>query len=424
LCHAKAVRGSPGPLVKNKEENMKKAILGCAVTAALVNTSNVMAGGLWLNEFGDFAGGRASAGASAGTDDAATIAHNPASSSRIEGDQLFVSGGVYLPDIQFDVDYSSQREGFDNGGDAGLTAPAASLAYVHNYDDSKWSTGVYLGGFAGAGLEYNDNWAGRYNATDVDLLLMMLGVTVAYEINDKLTVGAALQGWYSSLEQKLAVPRLRPGLEDGRAKIDGDDSGFGFTLGALYELDDRTRFGAFYQSELEPKYDGNLKLKPADLEVSTDTELNMAQYLRLSMHHDLDENWAVNLTIGWDDWSVLDNVFVSTERGGAGIPTKWRDTYHYAWGAEYRLNDRWDFTGGVAYDTNPVDAGDRTPELPVDRQIRYAVGAQYHLSDDMTVGGYVNYADLGKARIEAEKYGGKYQDNGVLQLAVNFNWAF
>lgn len=403
---------------------MKKSILGCAVAAALVNASNVLAGGLWLNEFGDFAGGRASAGASAGTDDAATIAHNPASSSRVEGDQLFVSGGVYLPDVKFDVDYSSPRNGFDNGGDAGITAPAASMAYVHNYDDSKWSTGIYLGGFAGAGLEYNDDWAGRYNATDVNLLLMMLGVTVAYEVSDKLSIGAALQGWYSSLEQKLAVPRLIPGREDGRAKIDGDDTGIGFTLGAMYELDSRTRFGAFYQSELEPEYDGDLKLKVADLEVATQTDLTMAQYVRLSMHHDLNETWALNFTVGWDDWSKLDNIFVSTENRGAGLPTKWRDTYHYAWGVEYQLNSKWAFTSGVAYDTNPVDARDRSPELPVDRQVRYAIGSQYQLRDTLTVGGYVNYADLGRGRINKEGYGGDYQNNGVLQLAVNLNWTF
>ena len=39
-------------------------------TLLLLGASHVSAGGLWLNEVGDFAGGRASAGASAGTDEA------------------------------------------------------------------------------------------------------------------------------------------------------------------------------------------------------------------------------------------------------------------------------------------------------------------------------------------------------------------
>ena len=69
---------------------MKKTILGCAVTAILLNAGHTVAGGLWLNEYGDFSGGRSSAGASAGVDDASTIMHNPASSTRIKDSQAFV----------------------------------------------------------------------------------------------------------------------------------------------------------------------------------------------------------------------------------------------------------------------------------------------------------------------------------------------
>ena len=72
------------------------------------------------------------------------------------------------------------------------------------------------------------------------------------------------------------------------------------------------------------------------------------------MHHDLDEQWSVNLTIGWENWSQLGEVPLD-QQPRRRIPTKWRDTYHYAWGAEYRLDKRWAFTSGVAYDTNPVD---------------------------------------------------------------------
>ena len=78
-----------------------------------------LAGGLWLNEYGDFAGGRASAGAAAGTDEAATIIHNPASSTRIEGSQLFGSVGALIPKIEFDVKDSVPFIGDGDGGQAG-----------------------------------------------------------------------------------------------------------------------------------------------------------------------------------------------------------------------------------------------------------------------------------------------------------------
>ena len=71
-----------------------------------------------------------------------------------------------------------------------------------------------------------------------------------------------------------------------------------------------------------------------------------------------------------------------------------------------------------------MDAQDRNAQLPVDRQVRYAFGTRYTISDSLNVGGYVNYADLGRARIESKRWGGEYQDNGALQLVANLNWTF
>jgi long-chain fatty acid transport protein len=411
---------------------MKKSIMVCAVTAALVSAGNSMAGGLWVNDYGDFAGGRATAGAAAGTDDAATIAHNPATATRIEGSQLFTAAGAFLPTIKFDTQYSSPRNGFDNGKEAGVVAPTGSLSYIHDFGSDKWAGGVYFIGAAGAGLDYGTKWSGRYQATEVDLLIATLAPTVSYRLTDKLSIGASLQYWYADLNLKLEVPRLNTNRPDGRASVNGDDTGFGFTLGAMYELTERTRFGINYQSELQPDFSGEAKLRFPDglppaqegSSVSSDTELNMAQYVRVGMHHDMNEKWAVDFTVGWDDWSQLGNVLLSTERRNIDIPAKWRDTYHYAWGTQYRLDKYWTLTTGVSYDTNPVSAANRNAQLPVDRQVRVAFGARYDVKETLSVGGYLNYTDLGKARIEANNFGGKYKDNNVLQVMVNANWTF
>jgi long-chain fatty acid transport protein len=403
---------------------MEKLKLGGIFASTMLAAAQAAAGGLWANEFGDFSGGRASAGAAAGVDDPATLFHNPASGTRLKGSQLFTSVGAFLPSTKFDVEYANPILGFDNGGDAGVVAPGGSLAYLHDLHSDKWSAGVYLGALSGAGLDYNAEWTGRYQATKVSMLLATLAPTVGYKITDRLSVGVSLQLWYSELTQKLNVLTPRPSEPDGKAKLDGDDTGLAYTLGAMYELTDRTRFGLMYQSTLEPNYGGDIELQPLDLEVSSNTELTLAQYARFAMHHDMSEHWSLDFTIGWDNWSELDNLLISSEAGNAGLPTNWHDTYHYAWGAQYRPNKDWSFTGGVSYDTNPVDKKYRVPELPLDRQIRYALGAQYQMRKNLTVGGYVNYADLGKARVATRFFGGDYQENGVLQLMLNANWTF
>ncbi|MEP1471112.1 MAG: outer membrane protein transport protein [Halieaceae bacterium] len=400
--------------------NRNKLVL--ATTLALAATSQANAGGLWLNQFGDFAAGRASAGASAGVDEATTIIHNPASSMQTEGSQLLVSAGVILADMQFDIDETNPISGNDDGGDAGLDAPLAGFSYVHDTGSDKWSTGIYMAGLSGAGLEYNDDWVGRFQATEVEILVLALSPTVAYQLTDDLSVGAGIQYFYGTLDLKLAIPSIRPGVDNGKGKLDGTDSGFGFTLGAVYEFSELTRLGINYQSEVELDFDGKLQVPANSVRVDSNTELSLAQMVRVSLHHSLDDQIGFDFTVGWDDWSALDEVFVALPSQGASLKKNWEDTYHYAAGFQYKASDRWDITAGIAYDTNPVSSSDRTADLPVDRQIRYNIGARYALRDNLKLGGYANYTDLGSAKIKANGWSGEYSSNNVIELGVYANW--
>ena len=74
---------------------------------------------------------------------------------------------------------------------------------------------------------------------------------------------------------------------------------------------------------------------------------------------------------------------------------------------------------GETYDDN------RTAELPSDRQIRYAVGAQYHWSERLTIGGAFEYIDLGDARINNPTIlTGEYEDNRLFVIALNLSYKF
>ena len=402
---------------------MKKTILRTAVITALFGATQAQAGGLWLNQFGDFASGRSSAGATAGVDEAAAIIHNPAGGTRIEGSQIFGAAGVIVPDVEFDIDYTNPGSGNGDGGSAGLNAPVAAFAYTNDFGTDDWSFGVYTAGLAGAGLEYDSGWVGRFQNTEVELLLMALAPTVGFQVTENLSIGASLQYYYATLDLELELPGL-PSRPPGTANLDGSDDDFGFVLGAIYEFSDSTRVGIRYQSELEADFDGKLKLKNnvADARVTSNTEMTMAALARVGLHHDLDDKISLAFTLGWDDWSAMDDVFISLPEVEAGLARNWDDTYHYAAGIEYRATPEWDFTTGIAYDTNPVSAHDRTADMPIDRQVGYTGGARYKLRDNLTVGGYVNYTDLGSARITTERWGGEYGSNSVLEFSVYFNW--
>ncbi|MDJ0780117.1 MAG: outer membrane protein transport protein [Gammaproteobacteria bacterium] len=401
----------------------KRRLISAAPILLCLCSQGSHAGGLWLFEFGAPEMGRAAAGAETGVDSAAAGLYNPAAMSRASGTQIMATGGIISSRAEFDVDNATILNGTGDGGDAGSVSPAASLFYTRPIDD-RWRFGTNVYALSGAALDYDSDWAGRYQATEVEILLLGVVPTVSYRVNDWITLGGNAVLSYTELDLKVAVPNPTTPLAgpDGRAKIDGDDTTFGYGLGVLFEPSDQTRIGIVYQSELEPEYSGDASLDPIGLEVGIDTKLPLAAFFRVGVSHDFDDSFTGHVTLGWEDWSTLDAVNLSTESNAAVLDRNWEDTYHVAVGGTWRMSSEWVVQAGIGYDTSPVDADDRTADLPIDRQVRYAFGMTRYLPSGLEVSGSLVYADYGDAEIDAPGFQGEYESNDLLFVSFSFNW--
>ncbi len=66
--------------------------------------------------------------------------------------------------------------------------------------------------------------------------------SLAYRVNDKLSVAGSLALSYSVYDQERAVANIfDPGVADGTANLETDGFDTGFALSALYEMTDKTR---------------------------------------------------------------------------------------------------------------------------------------------------------------------------------------
>ena len=385
-----------------------------------INTT-ALAGGLYLNEFGTPSMGVAGAGANAVASDASTSFHNAAGMTRIKGTELMGAAGVLKATVKFDPDSDTPIPGGD-GGDAGGLAPIVGGFFVHSLSD-KWKLGANLITISGAVLDYDDDWTGRYLNTEVKLLTMTFYPSIAYRVNSWLSLGGGPQVMYADLEIKAKAP---PPNGNGKVKIDGDDFAYGFGLGALFEVSDRTRFGIAYQSEIELEFGGDVKFSggAVNADAGVDTKIPLAQFIKVSGYHELNDRWALLGTVGWEDWSAFKEVNISTGRGSQKVPRDWHDTWKFAAGVHFRPVDKWLLQLGFSYDSSPVDSDDRTPDMPMDRQIRYATGAQYKWSERLSTGAQFVYADYGKAKIDNDLLKGEYKRNDIFFLALNANWKF
>jgi long-chain fatty acid transport protein len=418
-----------------------------AVILALIGlafSSPAWAGGLALYELGTPDVGTAAAGWSARAQDASTAFTNPAGMTRLEQSQMLAGAQPLYVNVKFDTD--SATFGGGDGGNAGGWVPAAGLYYVHDVNQ-EWKLGVAAASYFGLGLDYGDNWAGRYYVTKAELLTFGVTPTVAYQVNSWLSIGAGPTFVYGSLEQKAAINNAvaegDPNFPDGSIEAEDDDFGFGGIFGVLVEPREGTRFGITCLTEVELEFKDVAKLKNLGPTLSAllagvrgtkvDLELTIPQMLMVSGYHELTPNLAIMANFGWQDWSKFGETQVtvrSTTTTRLTQDRNFKDTWHVALGGQYRFLEKWLWSVGLAYDSSPVDNNDRTPDAPLDRQIRYATGLQYDWGENITLGAAYEYLDAGKAKIDQQggplqgDLKGDYQSNEIHVINANLIWRF
>jgi long-chain fatty acid transport protein len=392
-------------------------------TALTVLIGQAFAGGLYLNEVATPSMGVSGAGAQAVANDASTAFHNPAGMTRIDGDELMLGVGILEASVEFDPSPNTPVVGND-GGDAGGWGPILGAYYVHSLSDD-WKFGVNVVSISAAVLDYDDGWAGRYLVDEITIMTLSVMPGVAYRVNDELSLGAGANIMYGTMDMDVSVPPPGPG-PDGKAELDDvNDADWGYNFSAVYEFNEKTRAGLVYMSEIEMELDGDVDISPIGIATGVDTEVPFVQLVRLGVYHDINDRVALLGTVGWEDWSSMDDQVIYVGPGESSIKRNWDDTYHFSLGMHYRASEKWLLQTGWAYDTSPTDAKDRLPDMPMDRQWRISGGAIYDLNERISVGGALTYADYGDASIQnTDSNGlvGSYKENRIIFAALHINW--
>jgi long-chain fatty acid transport protein len=325
--------------------------------------------------------------------------------------------------------------GAANGNASGII-PAGSLFYVHKISD-KFAAGFGVLGFFGLSAEYEDNWVGRYFVTKETLQGLTLMPAVAYKLSDKVSLGAGLNAMYGTLDTKLAVNNRR--ISDScrqLSEIKDNTWGYGGKFGVLYEISKGTRLGLTYLtktkmdftvtptvSNVRPGLDAILTSR------SIDMTIRAPQQFILSGYHELSDKLAIMGNVGWENWQDFGNIDIDAEATGTfTVNAHYQNTWHVALGAQYKLSDPWMLSCGAAYDSSMVDGANRTPTLPLGAMWRFGAGAQYAMSQTMTLSGGYEYVWIGNLPLSvthgplAGTVSGEYNDVSMQVLTVLLNW--
>ncbi len=374
------------------------------------------AGGLYANELSTTSQANAGAGRGAWAPDASAAIHNPASMTRLE-DHGFATGlSIAFGKVRFDPDASSPS-GTGSGGNQLDPGLLGSLSYVHRVSD-RIRFGLSVFSMAGSALDPSNGWAGRRELTEISLLTISIAPTVAIRLTDWLSIGGGPVANYGVLDWDIGVEFPSGSGNQRNLRLDGlDDWQPSGRLGLLWHPREDFSLSVFYNSktdfELSGDVDGPLGLVP-----QLDTDLPLAQFVEVGAYWQATERIALLATFGWEDWSEANELEVTLPGRTITAATGFRDTYKVAVGATYLVSEGWLLQTGLAYDTSGLSNRDRTTALPIDEQIRFAVGAQHELSDSLTLGLSFVYANLGQGEIRNATVRGDYDRNDVFFIGM------
>ncbi len=352
---------------------MTLRVLPALVLAAFSGAASAAAFQLWEQNASGL--GTAYAGSAAVADNASTIFFNPAGMTNMPGLQMSAGVTGVGPRFEFSDDGSSGLLGTGgNGGNAGGWA-AVPNAYFSWQVAPDWFVGLGISAPFGLKTEYDsDNWIGKYQAIKSKITTVNYNPSLAWKVNDKVSLGIGVSYQTIDAEMTSAVPgRL------AYSNLKGDDGAWGWNAGALFTLSPAMRVGVSYRSAVNYTIEGNASTALSSTPARAD--LKLPDTFILSVWQQVSDRWEAMGDLSYTNWSTVNTLNIVNGNTGAQIGSEhfgYEDSWRIAWGAAYKANDAWKLKFGIAYDRTPTTDGNRTARVPDNDRIWLSLGAQWN----------------------------------------------
>lgn len=388
---------------------MKKILLSCVI---FTTPFAAQAAGFALIEQSASSMGNAFAGGGAAAEDASTIYFNPAGMTYIEGTQLVGALHLIKPNAEFNGTISPLGKPVGgNGGDAGDLAFVPNFYFKTDFNDSV-KLGVGVNAPFGLKTEYDSTWKGRFHAIKSEVKTININPALAFKVNDQLSVGAGVSAMWAQAELTNAVNF--GGFGEGSSKVKGDDWGFGFNLGAIYQLTSDTRISTAYRSKINQNIEGdvtfnlpNPALVGAAPNGAISASITLPENLSLSAFSKLNDKWDVMGDITWTRWSQFKELKIVRSNGavlgGVATPENWDNTLRYSIGANYHYSDAIKLRAGLAYDEEAISDEFRTARIPGNDRKWLALGANWKVMPNSSIDVGYSHLFISDATIDSSK---------------------
>ncbi len=352
--------------------------------AALLTPAETLAGAFQIREGSAAAQGSSLAGRTSGDRDVSFALHNPAALRTVENFEasLGLSGIIATGDA--DTTIAGARYTDDPNEIAAV--PAAIAGWRLN---QHVVFGLAVDAPFGLATRYDDGWIGAADGVESELVNITVTPLVSVQPIEDLSLGFGVTLSY-------ADARLTNRTLGGLSTLEGDDFAWGFTLGALADIAPRTTVGVAFISAVDHTLEGAFSSNyivptglappaPAAINVGGpgEADLNLPPILSLGVTHGFTDAFRMMAEVELIGWSAFESIDALSRNTGVTISERqdYDDAFMVALGAEYDLSDRLTLRGGVAYDKTPSNDAHRTVRVPDADRYWVSAGLSYELTE-------------------------------------------
>ena len=378
---------------------MNKNFLALGLAAALLAPQVAGAEGFAINEWS--AEGVAMGGARMfAEDDAANVAYNPASITKVKGEVMKSSYTYLSPHGNYKL-YDGAGKEIEDGKNVVHAGWAVGSYYVKQINDKEW---FGIGAFPRFAMvsEFERESNASSNAFFSKLNGVSVTPTYAHKFDKKWSAAVGAEINYVGLElQKNAY--ATPTMNVGSVQIEGESYALGWNAAANYAFDDKNEIGVVYRSRITHSLEADAKAyspRP-DFKVKANAYgvVTLPDSWDIGYNHKFDKKTRLELKATRTNWSTYDALNVYFDQPVFGKPNalsdkNWENGWRYAIGLEHNLSDKYTVMAGFAFDESsiPHDGGDFM--VPTGLRRTYSIGARYN-DKKQTVAVALGWMDVG-----------------------------
>lgn len=378
---------------------MNKNFLALGLAAALLAPQVAGAEGFAINEWS--AEGVAMGGARMfAEDDAANVAYNPASITKVKGEVMKSSYTYLSPHGSYKL-YDGAGKEIEDGKNVVHAGWAVGSYYVRQINDKEW---FGIGAFPRFAMvsEFERGSKASSNAFFSKLNGVSVTPTYAHKFDNKWSAAVGAEINYVGLELQKNSYNPIAQRNVGATQTEGESYALGWNAAANYAFDDKNEIGVVYRSRITHSLEADFKLYPVTggkFTANAYGVVTLPDSWDIGYNHKFDKKTRLELKATRTNWSTYDalNVYFDKPVFGqsAALSDKnWESGWRYAIGLEHNLSDKYAVMAGFAFDESsiPYDGGDFI--VPTGLRRTYSIGARYN-DKKQTVAVALGWMDVG-----------------------------